>query len=168
MVSVGNIAKAQSMEIISFNIGEQVYCVDIMAVREIRGWAPCTPMPHAPAHVLGVINLRGTVIPVIDVAMRIGMTAAEPTERSAIIVIDQGDMQVGLLVESVSDMVTVAESDLQPVPDVLPDAQQSLAKAIVATGDQMICFLDPEPLIGVKIAKLKELKEQEEHEELAA
>ncbi|WP_421854290.1 chemotaxis protein CheW [Oricola sp.] len=146
--------REQTVEIISFRLGEQVYCVDIMVVREIRGWAPCTPMPHAPSHVLGVINLRGSVIPVIDVAVRIGLAPANPTERSAIIVIDQGKKLVGLLVENVSDMITVKQSDLQPVPDVLPPSERALAKAIVALDDQMICFLDPEPLIGSQLEDL--------------
>jgi purine-binding chemotaxis protein CheW len=84
-----------SVDIISFRLADQVYCVDIMAVREIRGWAPCTRMPHSPDHVLGVINLRGTVIPVVDVAVRIGLEPANPTERSAIIVIDQGKASSG-------------------------------------------------------------------------
>ncbi|TCD10930.1 purine-binding chemotaxis protein CheW [Oricola cellulosilytica] len=140
-----------SIDIISFRLGDQIYCVDIMAVREIRGWAPCTSMPHSPPHVLGVINLRGTVIPVVDAAIRIGLQAAEPTERSAIIVIDQGATLFGLLVESVSDMIRIRKSDLQPVPDVLPEEQKALAKAIVALEKQMICFLDPEPLIGIHV-----------------
>jgi chemotaxis signal transduction protein len=61
--------KTSGLEIISFFLGDQVFSVNIMAVREIRGWAPATPLAHAPAHVMGVINLRGTVIPVIDMAL---------------------------------------------------------------------------------------------------
>ena len=143
-----------SIDIISFQLGDQIYCVDIMAVREIRGWAPCTRMPRSPDHILGVINLRGTVIPVVDVAVRIGLEPANPSERSAIIVIDQGATLFGLLVESVSDMIRIKQSDLQPVPDVLPDAQRSVAKAIVPLEEQMICFLDPEPLIGTDVAEI--------------
>ena len=78
--------KTSGLEIISFFLGEQVFSVNIMSVREIRGWAPATPLAHAPSHVLGVINLRGTVIPVIDMALRLGLEAIDPTERSAIIV----------------------------------------------------------------------------------
>jgi purine-binding chemotaxis protein CheW len=78
--------KTSGLEIISFFLGDQVFSVNIMAVREIRGWAPATPLAHAPAHVMGVINLRGTVIPVIDMALRLGLEAIKPTERSAIIV----------------------------------------------------------------------------------
>lgn len=147
-------ARERFIEIISFHLGDQVYCVDIMAVREIRGWVPCTSMPHSPPHVLGVINLRGQVIPVVDVAVRIGLPPANPSERSAIIVIDQGEKLVGLLVEAVSDMITIKGSDLQPVPDILPESQRALAKAIVALEEQMICFLDPEPLVGVELEDL--------------
>ena len=137
-----------SVDIISFRLGDQLYCVDIMAVREIRGWAHCTRLPHSPDHVLGVINLRGSVIPVVDVAVRLGLVSAEPTERSAIIVIDQGATLFGLLVDSVSDMISVRRHVLQPVPDVLPEAHRDLAKAIVPLETEMVCFLDPEPLIG--------------------
>jgi hypothetical protein len=70
--------KTSGLEIISFFLGEQVFSVNIMSVREIRGWAPATPLAHAPSHVLGVINLRGTVIPVIDMALRLGLEAPDP------------------------------------------------------------------------------------------
>lgn len=135
-----------SNKIVSFHLGNQVFCLDIMAVREIRGWAQTTPLPHAPDYVLGVINLRGAVIPVIDMAVRLGLPATEPTERSAIIVTDEGDKFVGLLVESVSDLISIEPSDLQNIPDVLPADIKLLAKAIVPVGDQMICFLNLEPL----------------------
>lgn len=94
------------LEIVSFHLGEQEFCIDIMAIREIRGWAPVTPMPHTPPYVLGLINLRGAVIPVIDMACRLGMKMTEPSERSAIIVTDINGKLVGLLVEQVSDMMT--------------------------------------------------------------
>jgi purine-binding chemotaxis protein CheW len=109
-------SKTSGLEIISFFLGEQVFSVNIMAVREIRGWAPATPLAHAPSHVLGVINLRGTVIPVIDMALRLGLAAIEPTERSAIIVTGIRDQLVGLLVDNVSDMVTVTEDEISRFP----------------------------------------------------
>src|SRR6218665_689847 len=88
---------ASQLEIVSFHLGDQEFCIDIMAIREIRGWAPVTPMPHTPPYVLGLINLRGAVIPVIDMACRLGMKMTEPSERSAIIVTDIGGKVVGLL-----------------------------------------------------------------------
>jgi purine-binding chemotaxis protein CheW len=125
-----------------------VFCVNIMAVREIRGWAPSTTLPHTPPHVLGVINLRGSVIPVIDMAIRLGLKPIEPTERSAIIVTNIAGKLVGLLVENVSDMITVKEADLQPAPDVLPAAERALTKAIIPVDQQMICYLDLDALFA--------------------
>ncbi|MBW3097579.1 chemotaxis protein CheW [Pseudohoeflea coraliihabitans] len=135
-----------SLEIISFHLGGQIFCVNIMAVREIRGWAPSTALPHTPSHVLGVINLRGSVIPVIDMAARLGLPAIEPTERSAIIVTNIAGKLVGLLVENVSDMITVENAQLQPAPKVMPEAERALTRAIIPVEDQMICYLDLDAL----------------------
>ena len=132
----------QTLKIISFRLGDQVFCLDIMAVKEIRVWVKATPLPHSPDYVLGFINLRGRVIPVVDMALRLGLPAIEPTEQSAIIVIDEGDRGVGILVESVSDMVSVKPEEMQPVPDVMSDEEKALTKGIVPVGDDMICFLD--------------------------
>lgn len=139
--------KYNQIEIISFQLGDQVFCVNIMSVREIRGWTPATMLPHSPKHVMGVINLRGSVIPVIDMAIRLGLPPIKPTERSAIIVTNIADMLVGLLVESVSDMITVNEEDLQLPPDILPEAERSLTRAIIPMDSQMICYLELESLL---------------------
>lgn len=133
---------SRSIEIISFYLGGQFFCVDIMAVREIRSWVPTTMLPYSPAYVLGVINLRGSIIPVIDLAIRLGLAPTEPTERSAIIISQVSGKLVGLLAESVSDMMTVKESQLQPPPDVLPEAERALTKAIIPIENQMLCCLD--------------------------
>ena len=96
-------------ELISFRIGDQEFCVDIMAVREIRGWTPATALPHSPAYVQGVINLRGAVLPIVDLAARLGLKPAEPTVRHVIIVAQVGEQVVGLLVDAVSDILTVTD-----------------------------------------------------------
>jgi len=148
-IQTGN--KTSGLEIIAFFLGEQVFSVDIMAVREIRGWAPATPLAHAPKYVLGVINLRGTVIPVIDLAQRLGLVAADPSERSAIIVTSIRDQLVGLLVDNVSDMVTVAESEIQSVPEVGITMVQKTTTAIIAKDNQMISHLDIDSLLDEEI-----------------
>lgn len=137
-----NSASGTELEIISFYLGEQIFSVNIMSVREIRGWAPATPLAHSPSHVLGVINLRGTVIPVIDMALRLGLEAIVPTERSAIIVAEVREQLVGLLVENVSDMITVSTTQMQTVPEVGATAVQLMTTAIIALEKQMISHLD--------------------------
>ena len=105
-------------ELMAFRIGAQEFCVDIMAVREIRGFAPATPLPQSPAFVRGVINLRGAVLPIIDLSARLGFPPAEPTARHVIMVVQVGNQTVGLLVDAVSDILTVAAESIQPTPDV--------------------------------------------------
>ena len=98
-------------ELITFEVGGQVFGLDIMAIREIRAWTPVTRLPRVPHYVAGVVNLRGTVLPVIDLAARLGWEPTEPTPRHAIIVTHLGGQASGLIVESVSDIVTI-----QPPP----------------------------------------------------
>src|ERR1700743_1498274 len=118
MTDVSANAQAERQELISFRIGEQEYCVDIMSVREIRGWTPATPMPHAPEFVRGVINLRGTVMPVLDLGVRFGFGVTEATERHVIIVAQIDGQQVGLLVDAVCETLNVAASQIQPAPEI--------------------------------------------------
>ena len=141
------------LEIVSFHLGDQEFCIDIMAIREIRGWAPVTPMPHTPPYVLGLINLRGAVIPVIDMACRLGMNQTEPSERSAIIVTDIAGKLVGLLVEQVSDMMTIRSEDLQPAPEIIPEAQRAFCRGIVALEKSMVCFLNLDTVIADELAQ---------------
>ncbi len=105
-------------ELISVRIGEQAYAIDIMAVREIRGWTAATPLPHAPPHVLGMMNLRGAILPVIDLGARLGLGPANPTTSSVVVVAQIGDAQMGLVVDAVSDILTVTEGLIQPPPEV--------------------------------------------------
>src|SRR5438046_10655437 len=107
-----------TLEIIAFRLHDQEFCVKTTTIREIRGWAPSTPIPHAPADVLGVMNLRGTVIPIIDLAHKLGMPSTIANERSAIVVAEVNDMVVGLVVERVSDILTVTEEQIKPIPEL--------------------------------------------------
>ena len=144
-------ARAQSQtnrELIAFRIGNQEFCVDIMSVREIRGWTPATPMPHAPADVVGIINLRGAVLPIMDLSARLGMAPSEPTPRHVIIVAQTRRKIVGLLVEAVSDILTITQDNIQPTPDLASDFVRQLAKGILSIDDRMICLLELDTLFG--------------------
>jgi len=78
-------------EFVTFIIGEQEYCIDIMSLREIRGWTPATALPDSPDYVKGVINLRGSVLPIIDLAKRLDLMSAEPSERSVVMITQIGE-----------------------------------------------------------------------------
>jgi purine-binding chemotaxis protein CheW len=133
-------------ELISFRIGEQEFCIDVMSVREIRGWTPATPLPHAPSYVLGMINLRGAVLPIMDLSARLGMTPAVPDVRHVIIVTQIKRHLVGLLVDGVSDILTIDENVIQPTPEVASDLQRNFARGILAIDQRMICLIELDTL----------------------
>ncbi|WP_137156720.1 chemotaxis protein CheW [Rhizobium sp. FKL33] len=136
----------QGRELIAFRIGDQEFTVNIMSVREIRGWTPATPMPHTPSYMRGVINLRGAVLPIIDLSARLGMKPAEPTARHVIIVAQVRDKIVGLLVDAVSDILTVTDDLIQPTPEIASDLERSFARGIIAIEGRMICLMELEAL----------------------
>ncbi len=136
------LTNAADRELIAFRIGEQEFCVDIMSVREIRGWTPATPLPRAPGYMKGVINLRGAVLPIIDLGARFGLRTAEPTARHVIMVAHVGGRLVGLLVDAVSDIVQLDEGAVQPTPDVASDEVRTFVKGIFAIDGRMISLID--------------------------
>lgn len=135
-----------SRELIAFRIGDQEFCVNIMSVREIRGWTQATPLPHAPPFVMGVINLRGAVLPIVDLSFRLGLGQAEPTARHVIIVAQVRNKTVGLLVEAVSDILTVTDENIQPTPEISTDQEKQYARGILAIDKRMICLIELEGL----------------------
>jgi purine-binding chemotaxis protein CheW len=140
-------AALERRELISFGIGEQEYCVDIMSVREIRGWSPATPLPQTPDYMRGVINLRGAVLPIMDLAMRLGLPASEITVRSVIIVIKVEERLVGLLVDAVSDILSITNDLIQPTPDVACDRVRSFIRGLITIDGRMISEIAIERLL---------------------
>jgi purine-binding chemotaxis protein CheW len=128
-------------ELISFRISEQEFCVDIMSVREIRGWTQATPLPRTPSFVRGVINLRGAVLPVIDLGSRLGLQTDSPTERHVIIVTRIGEQMVGLLVDAVCDIIAVTDTLIQATPDVASDLVDRFVRGIFSLEGRMISLV---------------------------
>lgn len=141
MQSIDQEASADN-ELIAFRIGEQEYCVDIMSVRDIRGWTPTTPLPHSSTYVKGVINLRGAVLPVVDLAARLGFRSTEPTARHVIIITQVGTQTVGLLVDAVSDILTIRGESIQPTPGVASELARSFMKGVIAMDGRMISLIE--------------------------
>lgn len=133
-------------QFISFTIGAEEYGVDIMAIREIKGWSATTDLPDAPPYVRGVINLRGTIIPVLDLRARFNGRLTEASERHVIIVTSIGTTTMGLLVDAVADIITVSAANIQPVPDVRDKSQDSLLSGLVTVEGRMVALLNLEHL----------------------
>lgn len=129
-------------EFITFEVSGQLFGLDIMAIREIRAWTPVTKLPRVPHYVAGVVNLRGTVLPVVDLGARLGWQATEATPRHAIIVTQIGGQARGLIVDSVSDIVTIAGEALQAPPTTSSDGVVPFIEGLAAIEDRMVMVLD--------------------------
>lgn len=141
MYDLGKTSDAAAREMITFRIGAQEFCIDVMVVREIRVWVPATPVAHAPSFVCGVINLRGMVLPIIDFAARLGLKPTEPTTRHAILVVQIRNQTVGLLVEGVSEILTISQDLVQPTPDVASQTAKDFVSGIIAIAGRMISLI---------------------------
>ncbi|MBO0902662.1 chemotaxis protein CheW [Jiella sonneratiae] len=130
------------IEIIAFYLGDQQFCVRTTSIREIRGWAKSTPLPHASPEIMGMMNLRGAVIPVINTARKLGQGWSTPSERSAIVVAELGGTVFGLMVDRVSDILTLDQSMIQPVPEMTAGYEKGYVEGIFAHQGDMICFLN--------------------------
>ncbi|WP_299783209.1 chemotaxis protein CheW [uncultured Roseobacter sp.] len=131
-----------AIELLTFQLADQEYSLDIMSVREIRGWTKTTPLPHAPSYMKGVINLRGTVLPVMDLSERLGLKPQEHTDRNVIIVVNHDDVMTGLLVDAVSDIIALTADDLQPPPEMQANTSVNVVSAITLIDERMIRVLD--------------------------
>ncbi|MDO9430797.1 MAG: chemotaxis protein CheW [Pseudomonadota bacterium] len=128
-------------ELISVRIGGQQFALDIMAVREIRGWSASTPVPHAPSYVVGMINLRGVVLAVVDLSARLGLGACQPDSSSVVVVAHINDVPVGLLVDAVCDIIAVTEDMVQPPPGVGTDEVREFVQGIISTDEGIVTLL---------------------------
>jgi len=133
-------------ELITFEVENQLFGIDIMAIREIRAWTPTTRLPRVPHYVAGVVNLRGTVLPVVDLAARLGWHATEATPRHAIIVTQFRGQARGLIVDAVSDIVTIAADTLQPPPVTSGDSVVPFLEGLAALEDRMVMVLNLDAL----------------------
>ncbi len=131
-----------AIEIIAFEIGGQQFCVRTTAVREIRGWSKSTPLPGSPHEIMGMMNLRGSIIPIVNMASKLGMAPSEPDARSAVIVAEVQNSVIGLLVDRVADILTVESSVVQPTPEMRGSFTGGYVTGVLATAQGMICFLD--------------------------
>ncbi len=140
-------SQTKDRELLSFRVGAQEFCVDIMIVREIRGWAQETPLPHAPAYVRGVVNLRGAVLPIVDLSERLGLGSATPSAQHVIIVAQIGAHTVGLLVSAVSDILTISDQMIQPTPAVASGMASTYVQGLLTVENRMVSLLCTERLV---------------------
>jgi len=134
-------------DLISFRITGQAFCTDVRQVREIRGWTAVTAMPHAPQFVVGVINLRGTVMPVVDIGARLGFPASVPTEHHVIIVVNVKGQWTGLMVEDVSETSTVPADQIHCAPNVASRQTSDFVEGYIIRGENMVTLISLDHVI---------------------
>ena len=138
------------VEFISFAIGDDQYGVDIMAVREIKEWSNVTHLPKQPEYMRGVLNLRGVMVPIIDLRCRFGQGLTECTPTHIIIVMQIGEKPVGLLADRVLDIVSFEAGKIQPVPKVAQSARVDFLTGLVTIENAMIALIDLPSLLSIE------------------
>jgi purine-binding chemotaxis protein CheW len=144
----GALAADGSQQFITFTLDAQEYGVDIMVVREIKGWTETTTIPNSPRHVRGVINLRGIIVPIFDLRARFGMGMTEPTRMHVVVIVHTGGRTVGLLVDAVSDIITVTPGEIRPVPDMGIAGDDRFLDGLVALDARMVTLVSLDGLFA--------------------
>jgi len=137
----------QKGKYLTFSLGKEFYGIEIKHVTEIIGIQPVTEIPELPDHIKGIINLRGKIIPVMDVRLRFKKPPREYNDRTCVIVIDIKDVSVGLIVDSVSEVLSINEGDIVSPPNVKKDGNKYI-KAIGKVGDEIKLILDCDKLLS--------------------
>lgn len=141
-----------SNQVLSFRLGEETYGVDILAVKEIRGWAPVTRIPQSREHVLGVLNLRGAIVPIMDLRRRFALASAEFTPVTVVIVLSLnttgGQRECGIVVDAVSDVVDVPPDSIRPTPELNGQERADFIAGLAQAEDRMLILLDAAALVG--------------------
>jgi purine-binding chemotaxis protein CheW len=132
---------SNTLQFISFRIGKEEYGVDIMSVREIKGWVPATRLPNSPHYVRGVINLRGLMVPIYDLRARFGGGETEITRTHVIIIVKVEERVFGVLVDGVSDILTVSEDKIMPPPEMDATIDGAYLRGLVTINERMVALL---------------------------
>jgi purine-binding chemotaxis protein CheW len=137
-------------QLISFAIGNDQFGVDIMAVREIKGWTDITPLPRQPDYVRGVLNLRGVIVPIVDLRCRFGQGLTQATPLHIVIIVQIGEKPIGLLADRVLDIVSLDVTQIKPVPRVAQAHRLNFLSGLIATDDAMIALIDLSHLLSAQ------------------
>lgn len=148
MSAVMKDSAADLRQYLTFRLGGEEYGVGILTVKEIRGWSGVTPIPHSPPWMLGMLNLRGMVVPVIDLRVRFGLQRADFDEFTVVIVLAVGERVAGIVVDAVSDVISLAASDVKPAPSLGQHTDTSHILGFCTEQERMRILVDVERLLA--------------------
>lgn len=132
---------------LTVNLAQEEYGIDILAVREIRGWTPVTRIPQAPHYVLGVLNLRGAIVPVLDLRLRFGLSREEYDATTVTVIVMVAGRLFGIVVDAVSDVLDIENTNLRPVPDMGTAVDTEYLKGLTSIDERMVLLLDADKLL---------------------
>ena len=142
------VQRSGELQIVVFELGAERYGVDIATVYEIIRHQPITAVPRAPAFVEGIINLRGRIVPVVDLRARLGLATSDVTKATRIVVAETAGTRVGLIVDGVSEVLIVPGDAIEPTPEVAVGAEAAYLRGIAKLGERLIILLALEGLFG--------------------
>lgn len=135
-------------QFLTFQLGEELYGVDILRVQEIKGYTAVTKIPNTPSHIKGVLNLRGTIVPIVELRTKFGMPTIEYTMFTVIVVVVVKEKIMGLVVDAVSDVLNIDKKDIQPPPQFGAKVDVSFLNGIGKSGEKLIALLDMDKLLS--------------------
>ena len=149
-IQTGAVAGQRTREFLTFKLGGEEYGIDILKVQEIRGYEAVTRIANAPAFIKGVVNLRGVIVPIVDLRVKFALGEARYDAFTVVIILNVGGRVVGAVVDSVSDVLELGEGQIKPAPelDSLLQAGHILGLGTAAGGERLLILLDIERLIG--------------------
>lgn len=146
--------QGETRQFLTFTIGAEEYGIDIMTVREIKGWSDTTRLPNTPEYMRGVMNLRGLIIPIFDLRARFTQVLTQATAKHVTIVLAAGARTVSILADTVSDILTVATDEIKPAPEMEGTIDNRYVTGLIAVGERMVVLLDIETLLAPSLEQL--------------
>ncbi len=133
---------SEDQQYLTFNLADEYYGVDILKVQEIKGYTTVTRIPNTPDYLKGVLNLRGTIVPIVDLRMKFGMGITEPTSFTVVVVVNVRNRVMGFLVDAVSDVLDLNAKDIQPPPELGSAVDIKFVAGIGNANDRLVTLLD--------------------------
>jgi len=143
------LATADTHQFLTFALGQEEYGVEILKIQEIKGFSAITPLPNTPAHVKGVLNLRGTIVPIVDLRRKFGLPEEAYTKFTVIVVVQVRGQILGFIVDAVSDVLTVTGADIQPTPDLHGQVDTACLTGLAKAGEKLVILLDIDKVLTI-------------------
>lgn len=152
---------AEANQFLTFILAEETYGLDILKVQEIRGWSQVTQIPNAPTYIRGVINLRGEIVPILDVRRRFSMDEIEFTQTTVVIVVNVQERTIGMVVDGVSDVIDLPEEELRPAPEFGSAIDSSFVSGLASIEEKMVIILNVDEMLkGCDLLKIDQLTQE--------